>query len=254
MCGIAGIIDPTLDPVELQSRLAAMQARLRHRGPDDQGLYVDAPHGAGLAHTRLSILDLSPAGAQPMHADEGRYTITFNGEIYNFVELREELVAAGVPLKSRSDTEVILEMYRREGEACVERFVGMFAFAIWDRRERRCFLARGPMGIKPLYVWRYGAAVAFASEIRALLEADLGPRRLCSRALRGYLMYGAVQEPLTLVEGIEALPAGHTMVWQEGQTRVTRFAQLEFGGAPGRATWRRRRPGGRSSPRCGDTS
>ena len=146
MCGIAGIIDPTLDPVELQSRLAAMQARLRHRGPDDQGLYVDAPHGAGLAHTRLSILDLSPAGAQPMHADEGRYTITFNGEIYNFEELRKELVAAGVPLKSRSDTEVILEMYRREGEACVERFVGMFAFAIWDRRERRCFLAPGRWG------------------------------------------------------------------------------------------------------------
>jgi asparagine synthase (glutamine-hydrolysing) len=233
MCGIAGIIDPTLDPGELQTRLAAMQARLRHRGPDDEGLYVDAQHGVGLAHTRLSILDLSPAGAQPMPADEGRYTITFNGEIYNFEELRNELVATGVPLKSRSDTEVILEMYRREGEACVERFVGMFAFAIWDRRERRCFLARGPMGIKPLYVWRYGAAVAFTSEIRALLEADLGPRRLCSRALRGYLMYGAVQEPLTLVEGIEALPAGHTMVWQDGQTRVTRFAQLEFGGAPG---------------------
>ena len=147
-----------------------------------------------------------------MHADGERFTITFNGEIYNFRELRDELEASGARFKSHSDTEVILELYRRHGDACVERLLGMYAFAIWDRFEQHLFCARGPMGIKPFYVWRRGNAFAFASEVRALLKADLGPRRLCSR-LRGYLMFGSVQDPLTLVEDVESIPPGHTLIW-----------------------------------------
>lgn len=163
-----------------------------------------------------------------MHADGERYTIVFNGEIYNFRELRDELIAAGASFRSRSDTEVILECYRRHGPECAARFVGMFAFAIWDRVERTCYFARGPMGIKPLYIWQRGSALAFASEVRAVLEADLGPRRLCAEALRGYLMYGAVQDPLTLIEGVESLPAGHYLLWRNGQGEVRPFARREL--------------------------
>jgi asparagine synthase (glutamine-hydrolysing) len=228
MCGIAGIIDLSLPEPKLRTRLAAMQSKLRHRGPDDAGLYFDVPHCIGLAHTRLSILDLSPAGHQPMTTDDGRYTIVFNGEIYNFLDLRDELVRNGARFHSRTDTEVILELYRRQGEKCVDALVGMFAFAIWDSVARKCFLARGSMGIKPLYVWRQGEAFAFASEVRALLSANLAPRRLCPRAARGFLLFGAMQDPLTLIEGIEAIPPGHTLTWEAGRTTQKRYYSIEF--------------------------
>jgi asparagine synthase (glutamine-hydrolysing) len=229
MCGIAGIIDPSLSAGEMRARLSAMQAQLRHRGPDDEGLFFDATGGVGLAHTRLAILDLSPAGHQPMSTDDGRYTIVFNGEIYNFWQLREELTKAGAQFHSRTDTEVILELYRRRGEQCVGDMVGMFAFAIWDQLENKCVFARGSMGIKPLYIWRKGSAVAFASEVRSLLLADLGRRRLCPRAARGYLLFGAMQDPLTLVEGIEAIMPGETCTWQNGKSSSTHHYSFDFG-------------------------
>jgi asparagine synthase (glutamine-hydrolysing) len=171
MCGIAGILSSAMGRDELEACLLVMQRRLLHRGPDDCGVYLDDRAPVGLAHTRLAILDLSPAGHQPMSTDDGRYTIVFNGEIYNFAAVREELEAAGVHCRSQGDTEVILHAYRLYGENCVERFVGMYAFAIWDRLEQTCFLARGPMGIKPLYVWRRGDRLAFASEVRSVLAA-----------------------------------------------------------------------------------
>ena len=229
MCGIAGIIDPALNAEQLRTRLSAMQAKLRHRGPDDEGLFFEVESGVGLAHTRLAILDLSPAGHQPMATSDGRYTIVFNGEIYNFLELREELIKDGARFQSHTDTEVILELYRRRGEACVNDMVGMFAYAIWDRVEKKCVLSRGAMGIKPLYIWQRGSAIAFASEIRALLAADLAPKRLCARAARGYLLFGAMQDPLTLVEGIEAAMPGDTWTWQGGQMKKQHFSNIHFG-------------------------
>jgi asparagine synthase (glutamine-hydrolysing) len=230
MCGIGGILAPDFDRAELRRRVEAMQRRLRHRGPDDEGLYFDDAAGVGLAHTRLAILDLSPAGHQPMHADGGRYTIVFNGEIYNFADVRRELEAHGVRFRSTGDTEVILEAYRRWGEQCATRFVGMFALAIWDRDERTCYFCRGPMGIKPLYIWRRGERLAFASEIRAVLAAELGPRRPSARGLRGYLLYGSVQEPDTLIDGVETLPPGHTLTWRAGASSMRRFAEFACGG------------------------
>jgi asparagine synthase (glutamine-hydrolysing) len=219
-------------PSDLRRRAKAMQSRLRHRGPDDAGIYIDPDGQAAFAHTRLAVLDLSSAGHQPMSSPDGRYTITFNGEIYNFMELRQELQSHGESFRSRTDTEVILKLYEREGPECAQRLKGMFAFAIWDRVEKRCFLARDPLGIKPLYLWRHRETLAFASEVRALVLADLGSKTLCDLALQEYLLYGSVQEPRTLIDEIEALPAGYTLDWMEGSGRRVRYWQLKFAADP----------------------
>jgi asparagine synthase (glutamine-hydrolysing) len=232
MCGLAGILAPRLSSAELRKRTTAMRERLAHRGPDSCGEYFDESAGLGFAHTRLSILDLSPAGHQPMTTADGRYTIVFNGEIYNFLELRTELERQGVRFTSRSDTEVILRLYERHGVDCVSELNGMFALAIWDRVEQDLFLARGPMGIKPLYVWQVGDSIAFASEIRALLAADLGPRRLCQSALMGYLMYGTVQEPESLIENVRMLPAAHSVRVGRHPLPETCFWKLELVNQP----------------------
>src|SRR5256885_11732272 len=164
-----------------------------------------------------------------MKSADGRYTIVFNGEVYNFKELRSELEAEGETFNSDSDTEVILKMYMRYGPDCVREFAGMFGIAIWDEIEQSCFIARGALGIKPLYYFEEGGRLIFASEVRALLNSGLIPRKLCREAVSGYLLFGAVPEPSTLIEGIYALPAGHHMVWRAGKTRVTKFWDLEFG-------------------------
>jgi asparagine synthase (glutamine-hydrolysing) len=229
MCGIAGILSTRFDADELRSRVTAMQSRLRHRGPDDAGICIDSRARAGLAHTRLAIQDLSPCGHQPMSTPDGRYTIVFNGEIYNFMHLRRDLEKSGERFVSRTDTEVILKLYARDGEGCVRHFDGMYSFAIWDKRDGSCFLARGPFGIKPMYLWRHRESLAFASEMRALFEADLGPKTLCTLALHEYFLYGSVQDPRTLVDQIEVLPAGHKMLWKDGSGRRRRYWRLNFG-------------------------
>lgn len=226
MCGIAGIISDTIARQDLRTRVESMNARLAHRGPNDEGLFID--QGIAFGHRRLSILDLTSAGHQPMTSASGRYTIVFNGEIYNFADLRQELAADGVQFRSRSDTEVILALYEREGDAAVNVLDGMFAFAIWDNLERRCFLARGPFGIKPLYIWRYRETLAFASELQALLQAKIGRISLCRLALQEYFLYGSVQEPRTLVDEIEVLPAGYSLTWQHGGGRRQKYWQLQF--------------------------
>ena len=157
-----------------------MQRSLRHRGPDDEGLFLAHDGVAGLVNTRLSILDLSTAGHQPMASADGRYHIVFNGEIYNFMALREELERAGETFISRSDTEVILKMYARYGPDCVREFEGMFAIAIWDEREQTCFLARDPFGVKPLYYHDKGGVFVFAS---VHTNGDKA-RQMCSDKLR----------------------------------------------------------------------
>src|ERR1700736_2710617 len=229
MCGIAGILNPGHDRDDLELRLRRFARDLHHRGPDDSGQFVSKNGVAGLVSTRLAIQDLSAAGHQPMTTADGRYTIVFNGEIYNFKQLRSELEVDGEIFNSDSDTEVILKMYTRYGPDCVREFAGMFGIVIWDEIDESCFIARGALGIKPLYYFEESGRLIFASEVRALLNSGLIPRKLCRDAVTGYLLFGAVPEPLTLIEGVSALPAGHYMTWRAGKTRVTKFWELEFG-------------------------
>ena len=170
MCGIGGfLLSATTSPrEELESRLWAMVATLRHRGPDDEGVWTD--DRAGLAHARLSIIDLSPTGRQPMASADGTVWVTFNGEIYNFVEIRRELEKAGYRFRSRSDTEVIVNGWHAWGPRVFSRLRGMFALAIWDRRSQRLVLARDRIGKKPLYYAATADAFLFGSEIKALLS------------------------------------------------------------------------------------
>jgi asparagine synthase (glutamine-hydrolysing) len=228
MCGIAGILTHKAISEHLNQAIRAMQATLNHRGPDDQGRFISASGQAGLAHTRLSILDLSPAGHQPLSTPDGRYWISFNGEIYNFQSLRSQLKAQGVTFQSHSDTEVLLRLYERDGSACLHHLRGMFAFAIWDDWEKTAFLARDPLGIKPLYYWQSGSTFVFASELRALLASGLPQKQLSPPGLYGYLTTGSVPEPYTLIDQIYLLKAGHWLQWQAGTIQQQSYWQIDF--------------------------
>lgn len=228
MCGIAGLLGMTFASDQIDQILRRMQTALKHRGPDDRGTYVSLDRQAALAHTRLSILDLSPAGQQPMSSSDGRYWITFNGEIYNFRQLRSQLEAQGEQFQSQTDTEVILKLYQRWGQLCLNHLRGMFAFAIWDDWEKTCFLARDPLGIKPLYYWKNGATLAFASEVSALLASGLPSVDLSLAGLYGYLISGSVPEPHTLIQGIHCLQAGHWLHWQAGNLNLAQYWKIQF--------------------------
>ena len=211
MCGIAGIAGK----VDLD-RVAAMTAAMTHRGPDDEGILVDRECDIALGHRRLSIIDVGRSGHQPMSYADGRYCIVFNGEIYNFRELRSELEQRGHRFATRSDTEVLLASYAEWGQDCVGRLRGMFAFAIFDRAARRpgdtrLFLARDRFGIKPLYVARMPGFIAFASELKALLASGLVGRQLDAHSVWLYLSLGSVPQPSTILSAVKALPPGHTM-------------------------------------------
>lgn len=233
MCGIAGIIRVSPGPRDaIREGAERMRRCLAHRGPDDEGLFASSDGRAAFSHTRLSILDLSSAGHQPMSTPDGRYTITFNGEIYNFAELRKELEAARVPLASHTDTEVILRLYEREGARCLRRLRGMFAFAIWDDVEKRCFFARDPLGIKPLYLLRTADSLAFASELRALISGGFADGHLGMVGLYGYLTTGTVPEPATILNGVQILPAGHWMEWCDGRTQIEKYWGVSFSPEP----------------------
>jgi asparagine synthase (glutamine-hydrolysing) len=203
---------------------AALRA-LAHRGPDDTGTFdgVTAGRRCSLGHVRLSILDLSPLGHQPMHCAEGRYVIVFNGEVFNFASIRRELEGEGVVFRSSSDTEVILEGYARRGPAILQRMRGMFALAILDRTTGALFLARDRMGIKPLYVAVDPAGISFASEVRALLASGCVEPRLSRAGVASYLRWGSVADPDTLVEGVQSLPAGSYLLADECGPRVVNY-------------------------------
>jgi hypothetical protein len=189
--------------------------RMRRRGPDAEGLW--AGDGVVLGHRRLAILDLAPRANQPMLTDDGRYAIVFNGEIYNFRELRDNLVKRGTVFHTTSDTEVLLALYASEGEDMLRRLRGMFAFAIWDARSRLLFLARDPYGIKPLYYARISQGVLFASQVKALLASGRLVSRECEPAgLAGFYLWGSVPEPWTLYRDVFALPAGHWLHVHDG--------------------------------------
>lgn len=228
MCGIAGIIlsDPT--PVDLMPALSRMRDAIRHRGPDDNGIALLPETVGGFVNTRLAILDLSSAGHQPMNTPDGRYFITFNGEIYNYRELRSQLAVNGYQFRSNSDTEVLLQLYATKGPEMLNDLIGMFAFAIWDTREKTCFLARDPLGIKPLYYSAFPRDLVFASEMRALLQSERVPKRISSESLFNYFLNGTVAEPATLLEGIRVLPAGHYLIWQDNRITMKEYWRIQF--------------------------
>jgi len=191
-----------------------MMDRMRSRGPDAEGLM--SPDGVVLGHRRLAILDLAARANQPMTSDDGRFLIVFNGEIYNFRDLRRALEADGVRFHTSSDTEVLLVLYAREGSGMLRRLRGMFAFAIWDTHIRELFLARDPYGIKPLYYARIGGGLLFASQVKALIASGLVPSSVETAGLAGFYLWGNVPEPWTMYRGVLALPPGHWLRAREG--------------------------------------
>jgi asparagine synthase (glutamine-hydrolysing) len=211
MCGIAGLAETTAgaDNTELQARARAMADTVRHRGPDDEGVWCDAVAGIALAHRRLSILDVTSGGHQPMVSGDGRFVIVFNGEIYNFQSLRARLAAVGHAFRSGSDTEVLLAAIVEWGvEAAVREAVGMFAFAVWDREMRVLVLARDRMGEKPLYYGRAGGSFVFASELKALRAHPEWDGSIDREALTLYLRHGYVPGPRSIYRGVHKLPPG----------------------------------------------
>jgi asparagine synthase (glutamine-hydrolysing) len=227
MCGIAGVVSRRPDASPLSGAADAMLAAVRHRGPDDHGTWQSCRGQAAFAHARLSVLDVSAAGHQPMAVADRRYTITYNGEIYNFTELKAGLLQSGAEFRSRSDTEVILRLYQSHGPRCVELLRGMFAFAIWDEQERTCFIARDRFGIKPLYYHQAGGTLMFASEVRALVAAGVPPAVDATAAYQ-FFRTGSVPEPLTLIQGVRVLEAGHSMMWRDGQVTASRYWDINF--------------------------
>jgi asparagine synthase (glutamine-hydrolysing) len=210
MCGIAGIVGP-----RASAEIAEVMAqRLRHRGPDGHGVWSEP--GVALAHRRLAILDLSEAGHQPMVFDS--QVLTYNGEIYNHERLRAQMPG---PWRSSGDTEVLVHLLAKHGSACLDRLVGMFAFASWDTHERRLLLVRDRLGIKPLYYQILPDGIAFASELKALLV--LGRPEIDRSAVRDYLFHGYIPAPKTIYRGISKLPSGHTLTWADGRASIARY-------------------------------
>lgn len=228
MCGIAGIVSETGG--SLERKLAPMIDAQAHRGPDDSGVWSD--ERCVLGHRRLSIIDLSEAGRQPMSNDDGDVQITFNGEIYNFQQLRRELEGLGYGFRTRTDTEAIIHAYERWGVDCLAKLRGMFAFAIWDRRLRRLFLARDRVGKKPLFYARFGGRFLFASELQGILADPDVPRAVDPQAIDAYLSYGYTPAPNTAFKGIFKLPPAHYLTLDVKQTgferRVERYWSLDY--------------------------
>jgi len=224
MCGIAGILSSGGAPAR-PDELAAMIGALSHRGPDGTGFYRDAE--CGLAHARLSIIDHA-GGRQPIHNEDQSVWVSFNGEIFNYIELRRELEAAGHRFYTQSDTEVLVHAYEEYGERFLERLNGQFAIALWDRRARRLLLARDRTGIRPLFYTKGAERLLFASEVKALFALPGIARRLDPHALGELFTYWSVLPPRTVFAGIQTLPPGHYLVAEAGSIRVVRYWDWQF--------------------------
>lgn len=226
MCGIAGRIDFSgHNPDKVRPRIKRATDRIHYRGPDAEGFYID--DHAALGHRRLSIIDVA-SGQQPMHSIDGRLHIVFNGEIYNFLELRDVLEKKGHRFQTRSDTEVILAGYREWGEGVAEKLNGMFAFAVWDSGNRTLYVARDRVGKKPLYFWSEGGRFAFASELKALLPLCSAPGDVSPEALDCYFCFGYIPSPLTIYENVQKLEPAHCMTITENGLRKRRYWTLRY--------------------------
>jgi asparagine synthase (glutamine-hydrolysing) len=226
MCGIAGKINLAIAQPVSRCEIEAMLSVMGHRGPDGQGVHLDG--SVGLGHLRLSIIDLA-TGAQPLGNEDESVWITFNGEIYNFPELREKLLARGHKFKTHSDTEVIVHLYEEYGRDCVNHLRGMFAFAIWDSRQKRLFIARDRVGIKPLYYFASGDFLAFASELKSLLALEAVPRDLNEQAVDAFWCFNYLPGELTMFKGIRKLLPGYWMeVNAQGRVTTHQYWDLNF--------------------------
>jgi asparagine synthase (glutamine-hydrolysing) len=226
MCGICGVVGQADEQL-----IKAMLARIAHRGPDDEGVYIgETSTGArvGLGHRRLSIIDLSPAGHEPMSDASGKLWLTFNGEIYNFRELRRELEGLGHKFRSDTDAEVIIYAYIEWGRECLARFNGMFAFALWDERDETLLIARDRLGIKPLYYTDTPAGFAFASEIKAILAIPGVERAVDFAALDQFMTFLWTPDPKTVFRGVHKLPPAHYLIYRNGHAEVFEYWDLKF--------------------------
>lgn len=222
MCGIVGIAGKLPDI----SLMVRSRDAMSHRGPDDCGIYFEPAEGIALAHRRLSIIDLSAEGHQPFVSYDERYILTFNGEIYNYLELKEELKDF-YPFRTKSDTEVLIASYAKWGEDCVNHFNGMFAFALWDKKEKKLFCARDHVGIKPFFYFQNSEFFAFASEIKGLFPL-IGTLSANEEVIFDYLQFGLYDHrPETFFSGVSSLPAGHILTWSNGKTNITKYWNLE---------------------------
>jgi asparagine synthase (glutamine-hydrolysing) len=227
MCGIAGFLTGASNELarELGEVSSAMDVCLQHRGPDDHGVWIDAECGLAIVHRRLSILDLSPAGHQPMISDDGRFVITYNGEVYSHQPIAAELTARGHKFRGHSDTEVILNSFAANGiEPTLKRLIGMFAIALWDRRERTLILIRDRLGIKPLYWAKFGKLFLFGSELKALRAHPGWTARIDRNAVAAFMRHNYIPAPHTIYSGVHKLEPGSilTLPWQ-GEPQITRF-------------------------------
>jgi len=234
MCGIFGFVGKRERAASIDLNVALKA--LHHRGPDDSGKFFSASRrnpdvACAFAHTRLSIIDLSAAGHQPMTTEDGRYTIVYNGEIYNFRDIRNELERDGDRFGSSSDTEVVLKAFARWGAEAVKHLRGMFAIAIWDADRNSLFLARDRLGVKPLYYTQLADGFAFASEVRVLMDCGVADRKLSEEGLNSYLAFGSASEPLTIVEGVLAAAPGSCIETNGSVTNVSSYWMLPVGPA-----------------------
>lgn len=226
MCGIAGILGHSTVPLDLLA--TKMTEAFPYRGPDDKGVWVDGANFVALGHRRLSILDTSSAGRQPMGDEENNLVIVHNGEIYNFIELRRELKQKGYRFKTDTDTEVILASYKEWGADCLNRFNGMWAFAIWDIDKQSLFLARDRMGIKPLYYYDHGDTLYFASETKAILRVVQDVPDIDHSLIDTYMGFGYIPGEDTLFKGIKRLLPGHSMVVSNGRCEIKKYWDYHF--------------------------
>ncbi len=229
MCGICGIIDyknRSINPARIQ----AMTARMSHRGPDDSGIYLspDLTPRAALGHSRLSIIDLSPLGHQPMANEDNSVWIVLNGEIYNYKILRGELEKKGHIFKSNTDTETVIHLYEEYQEDCVQYLRGMFAFAIWDEKKKTLFAARDRAGKKPFLYFNDGNTFSFASEFASILESGLVTKEISPSSIHYYLTFGYIPSPHTIYEKILKLPPAHTLIVKNGRVSVKRYWQVDY--------------------------
>ncbi|HYR92462.1 MAG TPA: hypothetical protein VE422_50930 [Terriglobia bacterium] len=225
MCGICGIVNFKANGPVDRSLVERMNSAQAHRGPDDDGYFIE--NKVGLGHRRLSIIDVS-GGKQPIFNEDGSVVVVFNGEIYNFADLRNNLVAHGHRFKTHSDTETIVHSYEQYGDECMQEFRGMFAFALWDRKRRRLLLVRDRLGIKPVYYYKGPDFFVFASEIKSLLQHPGVPREVDPQAVDLYLALRYVPGPRTMFKDIFKLQPGHWMAVDEDGIRIQKYWDLEY--------------------------
>lgn len=231
MCGICGIVDNRANGIVREKAINDMCGELRHRGPDDHGIYLkNGTPSVGLGHRRLSIIDLSQAGHQPMANEDGSVQLVFNGEIYNYKDLKDELKMRGHIFRSESDTEVMVHLYETYGEECVRHLRGMFAFAVWDEKKKTLFLGRDRAGKKPLLYCQSGDNFCFASEFSSILASGLINKSINLKAVNYYMNFGYVPASSTIYNGVFKLPPAHTLTLKDGNIRLERYWQVDYSG------------------------